>query len=651
MATEQLRYEITADTSGFVNGLNKVSNKLKSFGKSLTRNITLPLAAAGIASVKFASDLEEAMTKADAVFGESSGEMKKWASNSSNAFGTSKADALEFSSTIASISQALGFSDEKSNDFGRSITELSADFASFYNTSTDIARTGLMSIFTGETKPLKKFGIVMTEVNLAQFALSQGITKSLRTMTQSEKVQLRYSYLMANSSNVVGDFERTSGGAANKTRILQANFANLAGEIGTVLLPIAQKLLDWGQGLVTWWTELDGATKNLYAGFAILAASIGPVLTGLGLLLTPIGLIIAAIAGITWAAIEFWDVISPIIVKVVNYFIELYNNILPLRVLIGFVWQAFKTFFDGIVTGFKLAFGNLKAFADAFMKLVKGDFSGAASVIKDAFANSMDVWAEFGKKAGKDFLTALDDAMKDQLEPITEQALNNTITDIKKLVEDEVRKILAMFGIDFKDVPKDGDKNKNKTKETADPPSLTKWEEWKEEWKEIFDNINEPLNNFFQGLTAGVIVGAFSAMGEAMVNGGNILRAAGNAILDVLGQFMQDLGTKMIELAVQTIAFGNLIVAIKAWIIANPVLAIGAAVALIALGAAFSASANKTQADIGGGATASPASPSGSVTPSSLQGNNGQSSLVATVRGQDLRFVLQAANDSYTALN
>ena len=657
MATEQLRYEITADTSGFTKALSRVSSKLQSFGKSLTRNITLPLAAASVASIKFASDLEEAMTKADAVFKDSSTEMKRWAANSASAFGTSKADALEFSSTIASIAQALGFTNNKAKDFGRNITELSADFASFYNTSTEIARTGLMSIFTGETKPLKKFGVVMTEVNLEQFALTQGVKKNIRSMSQAEKVQLRYQYLLANSKNVIGDFARTSGGLANKTRILQSTFVNLAGEIGTVLMPIAQKLVDWAQGLVTWWRELEGETKNLYAGFLLLAAAIGPIITGLGLLLTPIGLIIAALAGITWAVVEFWDVISPVIVKVVNYFIELYNNILPLRVLIGFVWQAFKTFFDGIVLGFKLAFSNLKAFADAFMKLVKGDFSGAAAVIKDAFSNSMDVWADFGKKAGKDFLTALDDAMKNQLEPITEQALNNTITDIKTLVENEVKKILKMFGIDFKGSPSGGGEGGGGTPEIADPPDLSKWQAWKLEWAALFDgeSFNKMTDDMLKNLVVDGIVSAFSAMGEAMVNGGNVLKAAGNAILAVIAQFLTDFATEIIKIAVATIVFGTLIAQIKAWIIANPVLAIIGAVALIAVASAFSAAAAKSQASIGGkggGGGATRSTPSATTTtPSTVQGPGGGASLTAKVRGQDLRFVLQAADNSYNALS
>ena len=45
-------------------------------------------------------------------------------------------------------------------------------------------------------KVLKKLGIVLTEVNLQEFAYSQHINKKVRDMTQAEKVQLRYNYIM-----------------------------------------------------------------------------------------------------------------------------------------------------------------------------------------------------------------------------------------------------------------------------------------------------------------------------------------------------------------------------------------------------------------------------------------------------------------------
>lgn len=57
---------------------------------------------------------------------------------------------------------------------------------------------------------VKQFGIVMTEVNLQQFAYEQGITKSIQAMTQQEKTLLRYKFVLQQTALAQGDFARTS---------------------------------------------------------------------------------------------------------------------------------------------------------------------------------------------------------------------------------------------------------------------------------------------------------------------------------------------------------------------------------------------------------------------------------------------------------
>lgn len=96
------------------------------------------------------------------------------------------------------------------------ITGLTGDVASFYNLSTDEAYTKLKSIFTGETEPLKELGVVMTQTALDQYALNEGLGKTTRTMTEQEKVLLRYRYVMSTLSDASGDFARTSGSWANR---------------------------------------------------------------------------------------------------------------------------------------------------------------------------------------------------------------------------------------------------------------------------------------------------------------------------------------------------------------------------------------------------------------------------------------------------
>ena len=93
------------------------------------------------------------------------------------------------------------------------------------NINIEEVTTALSGVFTGETESLKRLGIVMTEVNLKQFAMEQGIKKNIKEMTQAEKVALRFQYVLSVTGNAQGDFARTGGGAANqmRTRGVQAD--------------------------------------------------------------------------------------------------------------------------------------------------------------------------------------------------------------------------------------------------------------------------------------------------------------------------------------------------------------------------------------------------------------------------------------------
>ena len=55
------------------------------------------------------------------------------------------------------------------------LVELAADLASFNNTSPEDALLALRSGLSGETEPLKRYGIAINDARLKQEALNQGI--------------------------------------------------------------------------------------------------------------------------------------------------------------------------------------------------------------------------------------------------------------------------------------------------------------------------------------------------------------------------------------------------------------------------------------------------------------------------------------------
>ncbi len=192
----------------------------------------------GKEAIESASDLAEAQNVVDVSFGKSSEKMEKFAETCVETYGISKLTAKQTGSVFAAMGSGMGLSEDAATDMAVALTGLSADMASFYNVKQDIASIALKSIYTGETETLKQFGVVMTEANLEAYALSQGIQTSYREMSQAEKVQLRYNYVMQQTSLAQGDFARTSNGWANQTRMLSEKWKEFSTVIGGVLMNV-----------------------------------------------------------------------------------------------------------------------------------------------------------------------------------------------------------------------------------------------------------------------------------------------------------------------------------------------------------------------------------------------------------------------------
>ena len=184
-------------------------------------------------------------------------------------------------SLFGDMGTSMGLTQKQAAGMSTSLVGLAGDLASFKNIRIDVAQTALASIFTGETESLKKLGVVMTEANLKQFALEQGITKTIKQMTQAEKVQLRYNFVMAQSNNAIGDFARTSDGVANSTRSLQESVKELGEQFGKELLPLASDVIKTLRGVVSSMRNMSSENKKLAINIALVTAALGPVIKAL----------------------------------------------------------------------------------------------------------------------------------------------------------------------------------------------------------------------------------------------------------------------------------------------------------------------------------------------------------------------------------
>lgn len=325
--------------------ISKTGGNISKIGSNMTSQITTPLVKAGVTAFEMASDLSENMNKVDVAFGKSASSVKKWSKSTLENYGLSQNTALETASLYGDMAKGMGINTKKASEMSKKLTGLSADLSSFKNVSQDVAKDALKGIFTGEGESLKGLGYTMTDTTVQAYAVEKGLMKStvsqvklkemstkvglaqsnlakkmknfgensneakkaqlsLNTalekqasaakgsfgnLSQSEKVMIRYKYMLDQTKNAQGDYKKTEAGAANQQRKLSEGVKELAASFGQKLLPIGTKVLTIANNLIKKFGSLSDKQQDTILKVLGIAAAIGPGILAFGKLTSGVG--------------------------------------------------------------------------------------------------------------------------------------------------------------------------------------------------------------------------------------------------------------------------------------------------------------------------------------------------------------------------
>lgn len=352
--------------------LKDVGGKMTDFGKDMTTRVTLPILAAGIAAVKFASDLEETKSKVKVVFGSMSQDVLDWSMTSATAMGMSREQALAAAGTYGNLFVSLGLGQKPAADMSMNLVQLAADLASFNNANPQDVLDALRSGLSGEVEPLKKFGIAMNEATLKAKAMELGLGDNLQELSEAEKLQLRYALIMDQTTIAQGDFARTADGLANTTRTLNAQFVDAAGALGEKLLPYVLQLMQWLSQAITWFQQLTPEQQKWIMVILGVVAVMGPLIMIIGSLITAIGVIIPIITAIAGA---LSGVALPILL------------IIGLLALLYFAWT---NNWGGIQEKTQAVIDFIKGIIASGMQFIQDLTSGKLGWLSQMWQNTMD---------------------------------------------------------------------------------------------------------------------------------------------------------------------------------------------------------------------------------------------------------------------
>lgn len=543
---------IGANLGGLQRGLKIASRSLKRFGasakrvgSSISKNISLPFALVGAASVKMASDLEGSFGKIEnlvGITGKALDDFKTSVKNVSSVTGQSQQELSEAMFTISSaglrgaeatevleraakasaiglgetqqVAQALtgvlqayskeGLTAAEATDtltaivregnleaeslaptlgrivgigaqLGISFQELGANIATFtrLGVPAEEAVVGLRGIMTTFLKPTKD-----AEMALGQLGLT---SEDVRKKLGSDGLQSTLAFLMEGFkgndealasvfgnvralSNVLGTagaqgetYAAVLDNISNSTGIVDEGFKNVSEEsgfkfkqtlnelkntgieLGNALLPLVTNITQFITRAVKAFRNLSTETKTAMLTLVAIVAASGPVMTAIGVistilpaLLGPVGLIIGGIAAAGFAVYKFWDIIRPVLVGAINYFIDLYNETSAFRAVIQYTILTFKNLW---VIG-EAVFNNFMKALTALGKFWAGVFTFDADLIKEALREAANVVydsvSDIADGIEKNIGEALENTFtpKEKIELVTEQGMQAGIDDM-----------------------------------------------------------------------------------------------------------------------------------------------------------------------------------------------------------------------------
>lgn len=322
------------------------------------------LTALSVKAVNSASDMVEAQTAVNQIFGKSTAEIIKFSESGAKALGQSQTQILDGAKSFGIFGKAAGLAGEDNAKFSKDLIKLAADLASFNNTSVDEALTALGAGLRGESEPLRRFGVLLNDAELKAQAMKMGIYDGNGALSSQQKILAANAAIFEQTATQQGDFARTSDGLANSQRILTAQMENLSAKVGNALLPVFEAVVPLITGLLTYMEENTGVVIALAAVFGTLAVAI--IAVNVAMYANPISLIIAGVALLITG-----------VILLVNWLVKLAGgwDVVTKNFMDGLkaVGSFFKTTWDGIASFFTTVFGAIgNTFSTGFKAMETG---------------------------------------------------------------------------------------------------------------------------------------------------------------------------------------------------------------------------------------------------------------------------------------
>lgn len=243
----------------------------------VSRTAQIAFAAITAYSLKLASDAGEIESAFGVAFGSAEAGARSFSDTLADTVGRDAVVLREQMTRLQLVLTGTGVAADAAAQMVEALTTAGVDAGSLFNTSDAEALQKIISGLTGETEPLKAFGVVINEAAMKAELLRLGFKGNASEASEAAKSIARANLIIKGLAVAQGDAERTADSAANTTKRMTAEFNVAARDLGNQLLPVMIKVFGAATDVLEAFNDLPGGVQVAGLAFLGLIAAGGPI--------------------------------------------------------------------------------------------------------------------------------------------------------------------------------------------------------------------------------------------------------------------------------------------------------------------------------------------------------------------------------------
>ena len=256
--------KLSKGTSSVSSFFDKCSQKLRTFANTL-KNATvstklLRIALRGLTAERIAEFLKEGIKQSSSyvenlnlftvAMGQSVEKGNEFVDTMQELYGMDPSNIMRQAGNFYQLATAIEMPDDAATQLSLTMTKAVNDISSLFNVPIETVFENLSSGLQGMSRAVRKYGMDIRATTLQTEALALGITDQVESMSEANRIGLRFIAMMKQASNASGDFAANIETPANQLRIFKEQVTQLGRAIGDFFIAPLRNALQYVNGFI-----------------------------------------------------------------------------------------------------------------------------------------------------------------------------------------------------------------------------------------------------------------------------------------------------------------------------------------------------------------------------------------------------------------